>query len=63
MRMTWTVGGSSVDVGFFAKGPGKSQVQVSHSQLPNERAVTRQKTYWADALERLKALYGDARRR
>lgn len=57
LRMTWTAGGSSVDVGFFAKGPGKSQVQVSHSKLASERAVARQKSYWGEALERLKALH------
>ena len=56
MRMTWTAGGSSVEVGFLAKGPAKSQVQVSHSKLPDERAVKRQKTYWSEALDRLKTL-------
>jgi hypothetical protein len=57
LRMTWTAGGSSVDVGFIAKGPEKSQVQVSHNRLANERAVERQKSYWTEALERLKTLH------
>ena len=56
MRLTWKTGGSSVEVGFFAKGAGKSQVQVSHGKLTSEKAVARQKAYWAEALERLKAM-------
>jgi uncharacterized protein YndB with AHSA1/START domain len=56
IRMSWTVGDSSVDVGFFAKGADKSQVQVAHSKLKNATAVARQKAFWGDALERLKAL-------
>ena len=56
IRMTWTVGDSNVDVGFFAKGADKSQVQVEHSMLKNATAVARQKAFWGNALERLKAL-------
>ena len=56
MRMTWTVGDSSVEVGFFAKGAGKSAVQVQHGKLKSAAAVARQKAFWRDALDRLKAL-------
>ena len=56
IRMTWTVGDSDVDVGFFARGADKSQVQVEHSKLRNATAVAKQKTFWSDALNRLKAL-------
>jgi uncharacterized protein YndB with AHSA1/START domain len=56
MRMTWTAGGSDVDVGFFAKGAGKSTVQVQHGKLKSAAAVARQKRFWTDALDRLKAL-------
>jgi uncharacterized protein YndB with AHSA1/START domain len=56
IRMTWTVGDSDVDVGFFAKGADKSQVQVEHSKLRNATAVAKQKAFWGDALNRLKAL-------
>ena len=56
MRMTWTVGASSIDVGFIAKGAGKSQVQVEHNKLKSAAAVARQKAFWGDALARLKAL-------
>jgi hypothetical protein len=56
MRMTWTVGGSNVEVGFFSKGPGKSMVAVEHNKLRSPAAVARQKAFWTDALARLKAL-------
>ena len=56
LRITWTIGGSSVEVGFFPKGPGKSQVQVEHGKLADATAATEQKVYWAAALDRLKAM-------
>ena len=56
MRMRWTVGDSSVEVGFFAKGAGKSAVQVQHGKLASAAAVVRQKEFWSTALDRLKAL-------
>ena len=56
IRMTWTLGDSSVDVGFQAKGADKSLVAIEHSKLPDARSVAKQKMYWRDALERLKAL-------
>jgi len=61
LRMAWKTGGSRVEVNFFAKGAGRSQVQVEHGKLPSTAAVTRQKTYWASALARLKALLEDER--
>ena len=56
MRITWTLGPSNVDVGFFEKGPGRSAVQVEHSKLADEAAAVAQKDYWSRALTRLKAL-------
>jgi hypothetical protein len=56
IRMTWTAGGSSVDVGFYRKGDDKSMVQVQHAKLGKASDVTRQKAFWEDALERLKAM-------
>ena len=61
MRMTWTAGGSSVEVNFTAKGAGKSSVAVEHAKLPDSVAAKRQKAYWGKALERLKALLEEAR--
>jgi hypothetical protein len=61
MRIAWTAGDSSVDVGFSAKGPGKSVVQVQHGKLASSAAVARQKAYWGEALDRLKAILEAAR--
>jgi hypothetical protein len=61
IRMAWQTGGSRVEANFFSKGAGRSQVQVEHAKLPSSAAVTRQKTYWSDALARLKALLEEER--
>ena len=58
MRMTWTVDDSRVNVGFYAKGAGKSTVQVDHGKLKSTAEVLKQKAFWKDALERLGALLG-----
>jgi hypothetical protein len=55
MRITWTAGNSKVDVNFYDKGPGKSLVQIEHSKLADADAVTAQKAYWSEGLERLRA--------
>ena len=56
LRMTWSPGESRVDIQFSPKGAQKSQVQVQHARLPNATSVKRQKAFWTEALERLKAL-------
>jgi len=61
LRMTWKPGESSVDVSFTARGPGKSRVAVDHGKLPNATAARRQKAFWAEALERLKAFLESGR--
>jgi uncharacterized protein YndB with AHSA1/START domain len=55
MRITWA-DGTSLNVYFDAKGGGKSQVAVQHGKLRNARDAARIKAYWAEALERLKAV-------
>jgi hypothetical protein len=57
MRIKWTQNGSDVDVGFTAKGPGKTSVQVSHGKLASAAEVARQKAFWKDALSRLEAMF------
>jgi uncharacterized protein YndB with AHSA1/START domain len=57
IRITWATGGTNVDVGFIAKGPAKSVVQVEHGKLQDTAAVMKQKAFWGDALNRLKALF------
>jgi hypothetical protein len=61
MRMTWTAGGSSVDVGFYRKGAEKSMVAVQHGKLGKAADVKRQKAYWGSALDRLKELLENPR--
>lgn len=56
MRITWTAGGSDVDVNFFARGAEKSQVAVEHGKLKTADEVARQKAFWRGALDRLKAI-------
>ena len=56
MRITWTAGGSSVDVNFYPAGAGRSRVQVEHGKLADEKARAAQKGFWGGALDRLKAM-------
>ena len=56
MRMTWTAGGSSVQVNFYPASDGRSRVQVQHDRLDDAKARTMQKSFWSDALDRLKAM-------
>lgn len=56
MRITWVDGKTSLEVGFFSKGAGKSQVAVQHSKLKNAQEATRQKAYWEKQLGKLKTL-------
>jgi hypothetical protein len=56
IRMTWTVGNSNVDVGFYPKGADKSMVAVQHGKLAKAADVKRQKAFWSEALDRMKAL-------
>jgi hypothetical protein len=52
MRLTWKDGATSVEVNFYAKGTGKSQVTVQHNKLATGAAGARMKAYWGRALER-----------
>jgi hypothetical protein len=55
IRMVWA-DGTRVEVNFFAKGAGKSQVAVEHKKLGGVEAVAKVKEYWKAALERLREL-------
>jgi hypothetical protein len=50
LRFAWERDGGRVEVRFVAKGPEKAQVTVDHTGLASSAAVTRMKTFWADAL-------------
>jgi hypothetical protein len=55
MRITWD-DGTSVEVGFFAKGDAKSQLQVQHSKLASKADAEARKAYWAERLAALAAM-------
>jgi hypothetical protein len=55
MRITWP-DNTSVEIGFFGKSAGKSQVALSHSKLPDRATVERMKQYWGDRLGALEQL-------
>src|SRR5262249_8171882 len=54
MRVTWKDGKSSLEINFYAKDPGKSQVVVQHSKLADAKVAARMKSYWSNALDRLR---------
>jgi hypothetical protein len=56
MRITWSDGRKVVDVAFYPKGDDRCQVVVQHQKLPDEKTAERMKTYWEEALERLKEM-------
>lgn len=55
IRFAWIDGQSSFEVSFVSKAPDKTQVVVQHRKLPNAKASARMKTYWGNALDRLRA--------
>jgi uncharacterized protein YndB with AHSA1/START domain len=54
MRVTWKDQKTSLEIYFTGKGDNKSQVVVQHSKLPDAKAATKMKSYWARALDRLR---------
>ncbi len=55
IRGVWGEDGR-VDLNFYAKGAGKSQITVQVSKLPDEEVIARHKALWGAALDRLKEL-------
>lgn len=58
LRITWP-DATSIDVNFYAKGTGKSQVAVQHDKLKSEADVAKSKKYWAGAMDKMKAILSD----
>jgi uncharacterized protein YndB with AHSA1/START domain len=54
MRITWN-DGTSVEVGFFPKGPAKSMVAVAHTKLPEKARADELKRFWSERLDALAA--------
>lgn len=55
MRLRWE-DGSPVDVGFYAKGTGKSQIVIDHRKLPSKEEADRLRAFWGQRLEALAAM-------
>ena len=55
-RFDWGDGTTRVNVGFTAKGGGKSAVALEHSRLADEKEAERMKAYWRDRVVALKKL-------
>ena len=55
LRITWD-DESKVDVDFYAKETSKSQVALQQTQLADPEAAQAAKSYWQEALARLKEL-------
>jgi len=56
LRITWADGKTNIDVNFYSKGDGKTQVVAQHSKLASAQQAERMKKYWAEQLERLKEI-------
>jgi uncharacterized protein YndB with AHSA1/START domain len=54
MRITWD-DGTSVEVGFFAKGAAKSMVAVQHGKLSDRARADELKRFWGERLDALAA--------
>jgi uncharacterized protein YndB with AHSA1/START domain len=53
MRLTWVDQKTTIEVNFYSKGEGRSQVTVQHNKLPDTTEAERMMEYWAKALQRL----------
>lgn len=57
MRITWD-DGTSVEIGFIAKGEEKSQVAIQHGKLATKADAARMKEYWGERLAALAEILG-----
>jgi hypothetical protein len=55
VRITWE-DDTSVEAYFIKRGAGKSQVAIQHRKLPDQAAIARSKSYWAERLAALTEL-------
>lgn len=54
MRVTWPDGKTSLEINFYPKGDGKSQVVVQHNKLATAKASGSMKSYWSKVLDQLR---------
>jgi len=60
LRLTWDEKDTRVEVNFYRKGAGRSQVTVQHSRLSGAAASERMKAFWKTRLESLRTLLEEA---
>ena len=58
LRMIWKDGKTQVNVYFYAKNAGKSQVVIEHNKLASAAAVKRMQNYWSRKLDKLQEFVG-----
>jgi hypothetical protein len=56
LRIKWVDGKTNVEVMFYTKGAGKTQVTVQHNRLTSARDATKLKAYWGTQLDKLHAI-------
>ena len=56
MRVTWNDRKTILSISFLPKGEATSQIVVQHGKLPDAKAAAKMKKYWAEALDRLRAM-------
>jgi hypothetical protein len=59
-RGAWGKSGARLEINFYAKGPGKSQIVVQVNKLDGNEAVERERAAWRKAVAKLEALLASA---
>jgi hypothetical protein len=54
LRGSWNGNTSRLEIRFYPKGAGKTQVVVDHMKMDTSKQAVAMKTFWADNLERLR---------
>lgn len=58
LRGSWGKSGARLEIGFYAKGEGKSQIAVQVNKMAKESDVERERKMWKAALEKLTGFLG-----
>jgi hypothetical protein len=53
-RGKWKSG--KLEIGFYAKGPGKAQIALQANKLPNAEAVEKERAVWKKAIDKLQQI-------
>ena len=53
-RGKWKTG--RLEVGFYAKGPGRAQIALQSNKLPNAEAVEKERALWKKAIDKLQKI-------